>query len=443
MRVRRFSLTNFICVLLIIFTIVPDVGIKFAAFGFTWTAYRLMIALTAVGVIVGRGKISFDKTMPLTKWVLFMIVWTAYGLVLLFVGKYTIFHSGFVEWLSIFNGTVVIYAMSLFLKTEKNRAAAVRLLFWLLNLLLLIGFLEILTGRHWITSAFRDPKSSIYWYSNHRQATGLMYNMNDFSAMITCMSPILVDRRLGKARFLSLAGILVINLFNDATTCTFAILVFLLYYFLILRGGSSSRAVALKIVFWFLVAAAAAVVFIIAPGLVTRNDFLGAVARQISNARQSSGSLFRRITIYKDALSALVSSGMLGMGPSGFTTYFTLYPSTSNLVNPHALIFEVLTQYGVVIGLWFAALLVWMFLSAKKQYRQGSPDEKNGAVMVIAFVIVYFIASFAPSTFIGYSYQWLLIAVMGSQLHSGTEASVETESARPRLSTAATAPKET
>ena len=76
MRVRRFSLTNFICVLLIIFTIVPDVGIKFAAFGFTWTAYRLMIALTAVGVIVGRGKISFDKPMPRTKWVLFMIVWT-------------------------------------------------------------------------------------------------------------------------------------------------------------------------------------------------------------------------------------------------------------------------------------------------------------------------------------------------------------------------------
>ena len=412
---KRVAINKILFICLIVFSFVPDIGLRFTLAGFTWTAYRLTIAICLISVIIVNKRIVLHKHFSLTQWVIFMAFWVLYGLMLMLAGGYSDIHSGLVEWLSIVNGLVVIYYMSNMLVHENNRTIAINVIYWVLSIMIVMGLMEIVTGHHWATSAFNDPASSVSKYANTHMATGLMYNMNDFSAMLTCMSPVLLDSRLREKRILTLIGLVAVNFINDANACNFAIIIFALYYLLILRGGKTKRAFAFKLLFWGI--ALGAVVFIVlsGTGLTKRRDFLGAMARLIFNARNSSGSLYARMIIYRDALTVWWSN-KLGLGPGGFAKYFTAHRSLSGLVNPHSLVLEILTQYGIIVAGWFLGLLLWMYLTSVKQLSvmRGKMNDKN--LMIIAFVIIYFIVSFAPSSFIGYAYQWLMIAVVCSYL---------------------------
>ncbi len=406
---------------LVVFSIIPDIGIKFSTAGFTWTVYRAIAMLCLCTVLIGSEVITIELKKISSKWVIFMAFWVAYGLILMFVGKYTDFHAGFIEWLSVFNGLIIFYAMSRYLNNPENRETAIKTIYWLLNLLILIGIFEIATGWHWITSAYNDPVSPIAQYYDPRMATGLMYNMNDFSALLTCMTPVLVDKKLGKKRLITFVGVLFINLQNDANTCVIAIIMFILFYLLFLQGGKNYNSLQNKTIMWVIVTVAAVLLIVSGTVIAMRNDFFGSVMRQIVNAKKSTGSLYERLTMYKDAFMAWFSTGMLGMGPSGFPNYFSVNRSASSLVNPHSMVLEVLSQYGIVVCAWFLGLLVQMYRSGRRLYEMADERCKTAGLMVVSFVIVYFIASFAPSNFIGYSYQWLLLAVMSSLLNYSNE----------------------
>ena len=406
--------------LLIILSFIPNIGISFATAGFYWTPYRIIIGIIIIGFLALHKDIMLKITDPLTDWILFMGVWVVYGTILLFTGKYSVFHTGFVELLSLVNGLIVIYIMSKFLASDKNREYAMDCIYWLLNCLLIFGLFEIATGWHWITSMFSDESKSLQGYSRH-VATGFMYNINDFSAMLTCMSPILINRKFGKKRLLTFIGILFINITNDATTCTLAIVIFIAFYFLILIGGKTQNGIVLKSLFWILSITVLAILIALSARLVNRKDFIGAMARQIFNAKSSMGSLYARIILYKDTIKAWLSTGALGIGPGGFSNYFTLNTSSSGLINPHSLILEILLQYGIIVTTCFVGLLIKAFLRARIMYESSNEVVRSNGLMIIAFVIIYALASFAPSSFITYSYQWMLIAVMFSQLRDSSK----------------------
>ena len=413
----KFSMPDMLFVFLVFSSIIPDVGIRFQTAGFNWTGYRLIIAITIISIILIIRRLTFNKTNPEIKWLVFMTVWAIQGVCGLFLGEYTNIHKGFIEWLSIFNGLVVIYVMNNNLVTDERRKKTIRMLYYLLNFFVITSFIEILTGLHWKTSGFVDMGSAISQYSNHHMATGLMYNMNDFSALLTCLSPILICKDLGKGRVLSMCGIILVNQINDATTCNLAIVIFGLYYILVIRGGRGLRALIQKLVLLFICAWVILILAISGTSFSDKMNFVGALFRQIKNAQNSSGSLFARAMIYKEALLAWKAYGFWGMGPAGFSEYFTQHPSVTKLVNPHALFIEIITQYGIIIGGWFVCLLAWMFVRANRIYNQTIGKRRDEALMVIAFVIIYSITSFASSTFIGFSYQWLLIAIMSSYLY--------------------------
>lgn len=418
---KTLSLNRLIFLGLIVFSVIPDIGLRFSTVGFTWTMYRLMVPLGTAFVLAGVLSVRLQRGTVLTRWILFMLFWVVYGIVLLFVGRYSDRHNGFVEWLSVCNGLLVMYTMSFFLTDRENLEDATRLLYWLLNLLVLFGLAEIATGRHWFTSAFHDAASAISTVSDPHQATGFMYNMNDFSALLTCLTPVLTDKKLGRLRYATLAGVLLINLKNDATTCTLAILLFAVVYLLTAGGGKTLVSLLFRLAFGVLFLAGLAFLLLPESWLAGRSGFVGALARQIINARSSSGSLFARLTIYKDALRAWVSTGMLGMGPRGFTNYFQQHKSASGLVNPHALILEVLTQYGIVVASWLVGLLVSMYRKARVLLDAPELDRHTAGLMVMAFVVIYFVVSFAPSSFIGFTYPWILIAVMSAHLDNSWE----------------------
>ena len=120
-----------------------------------------------------------------------------------------------------------------------------------------------------------------------------------------------------------------------------------------------------------------------------------------------------RFNVYKEAIKGWIDSGFFGVGPKGFSKYFIENVNTTNIINPHALLLEILLEYGIVVFTIFAVLIILMFRESNKLYKKYMLVCNNYEYLVImAFIVVYLIASFAPSAFIGYSYQWLLLALM-------------------------------
>lgn len=413
--------------LVIFFTLIPDVGVKFATFGFHWTAYRLIMFFATLYILLSQHFVlRFRKKGYLKKWSIFMLIWVLYGCVLMYTTGYSDIHKGLIELLSIFNGFIIIY---IFINSELSNVFSektINLLYWIITFFVIVGLIEIVTGLHWRASAFNDLGSTIAMYDNHHLATGFMYNMNDFSALLSCFSPILIYKKLGYKRWITLVGIVIINFINDASTCSLSMIIYFTYVLLLEKGKNEKVTIFKRVFFGALCIFIITFIFINIESLVGRNDLIGAISRQIYYARRQSGSLFRRLKIYEDSILVWFNGHILGMGPSSFTNYFTEHPSTSLLVNPHSLLLEILTQYGIIIFLGFLVLLSKMTLKAVKKYRIADEENRILFLIVIGFAVNYIISSFAPSTFLGYAYQWLLIGLIACQLDKSNNEGVKT-----------------
>ena len=402
---------------IVFLTFIPGIGIKIHAFGFIWTEYRLIMAVSFVMVTILAGKVTFIKGRLLSKWIIFLCIWLVYGACLLIIGKYVDRHKGIIELLAIFNSLISCYAVSFLMSSNARKNAIIKLLYWLLNIMLIWGMIEIITGNHLSSSAFNDINSSAYEYENRHMATGFLYNANDFSALITCLFPVLLSKKIGRKGIVSLLLIMTINILNNATTCNFAIIFFALYYYLILYTNKNKNAVLFKILYWALLIVVATIIIIIIPRIQSSSGILGATVNQVNNLRNSTGSLYYRLVMYSDSIKAWYNDGILGLGPSSFAEYFTVHPSLSHLVNPHAFIFELLVQYGIIITISFVFLFYKTFQRAKTIYYQAKDmTRQRDALMMIAFCFAFVFVSFAPSTFIGYTYPWLLFAIVCSHM---------------------------
>ncbi len=410
-----FSLDRIVLTIIIFFSIIPDVGLKFSTMGFYWTAYRLSMFLCFFLILFYRnGDIYIPKSTFTGKWTIFMMVWLVYGLIFMVISKYSDFHSGLLELLSIFNGLLLFIILgNITIKTEDIDYIE-KLIYFLLCVNIVIALLEIILGIHLPTSAFNDIKSSMYHYTSARFATGFMYNMNDFSAMITCLSPVLLNRNLGKKRIVTLGLIFIINHINDANICNLSILLFGLFYCLLLQNTSSRHSDVKRILIIIVIVAGIGMVTAMGMGVISNNTgMMGKVFNQINNYSNGNGSLHSRVSIYREAILAFLKSGALGIGPSGFSNYAIRNSIKADLVNPHSLFLEIATQYGLLLFSFFIYMIGKLFVSAYHSYNSVATEEKKEYfLMIIAFILIYCIASFAPSAFLGYSYQWLVIALM-------------------------------
>ena len=285
----------------------------------------------------------------------------------------------------------------------------IRLIFGVQLALILLGLAEIATGWHMPVSAFHDPASALAKLENRHLATGLMYNANDFSALITCLCAVLPDKSIGKGKYLSLAGVVFINLVNDANICNISLFLLAAFYLFCWRSLSGRPMNKRIIAFSSLLLFAALVIF---SGRI-RNMVFRVFSEQIGNAQKGTGSLFSRLEIYKDTILAWGRHALLGMGPASFTPYFTAHPSRAGIVNPHGLPLEILFQYGILIFSAFMGLLASLFIRAKRAYDSlKSGALKHILLMNMAFAVLFLINSFVPSSFLGYTYPWMLISVM-------------------------------
>ena len=394
-------------------SIIPDIGFRITTMGFVWTLYRFVIPASLVfAFVLCEGKSLVKKSSMTFYMTMFMGFWVIYGIALLLISRYSDKHAGFIELLALANGFFVFVIVGMIGITEDGFQKISKVIVVLLNVLLLLGFFEIITAKHLPTSFFYDTEANAYNGISLHAATGFLYNVNDFSAMITCLFPVVLVCWKSYFRWGTTAGIMFINLVNDATSCNLAIIACLMFYFITNDKIGHGRRFIRKTLVIGTALVGAFIVFFGQSFLGGRNDILGALSRQITNLKNSNGSLWKRITIYQDSVSVFINSKCIGLGPSSFTTYFTKHPSASNLVNPHALLVEIFFEYGIIIFVWYIGMIVAIFKKALHCYNSdNNRDNKNQFMMIMMIVIVYVIVGFAPSAFLGYAYQWLILAL--------------------------------
>ncbi len=404
--------------LLLVASIVPNMGFEVNTFGFHWNFYRIVVVLVTLCILIlFRGEIRITERRGFLRWMAFFLLWLAYGAVLMVVSTYADKSRGVQELFTILCALLTFFGYSCFDPSEKEIEWLLRIAFLLLTGLTLFGFYEIITANHLSTSMFMDPENLVVEKVDTHTAAGIMYNINDFSALLTMLCPIAIGRfriRLRRgyldAGWLTIAGVVLINRINDANICNAALLLGVLVYLLVSTSHDRRKMGRILLGLFGLL------LVLVGLYLALGQSAGGLVARwqdQMDYMSVGGGSMHARILIYRDALVSSLRTGFLGLGPAGFPVYCEKFPSDSNFVNPHSFLLEILSQYGIVIFVLFLLLLIWLAKDLYRMYRYGETEViRNYGMIGVVMIAVYIAVSFAPSSFILNTYPWGLLALL-------------------------------
>lgn len=345
------------------------------------------------------------------KWIFLLIVWLIYGIILMNLSPYTDPHLGFIEVLSIFNGLICMYILVSIIRNHKDIEQIVTIVFYVYIALVMIGMAEIILGVHLPMSYFND--ATITHIVGRTAATGVFYSENDFSTFLTSLAPLMIYRK--KKRVLGLAallGAIYINTINDANICVIAMVFGVAYYFVFIKKYGKRGQAVLRGLLIAIIAVAVIFVWRNIDTLKNSSRLLMAIRTQHLNARQSYGSLYARFMIYVDSLKASVNTYFLGIGPAAFTNYFKAHPSISGLVNPHNLYLEILVEYGgIIAGFFTVGLFKLIYQLRKKILKSVDRNTRRKLIAGCEMLVLYSISCIASSSFIGYSWQWIVISL--------------------------------
>lgn len=404
--------------LLVLAALLPNVGITFNTFGFHWTIGRILFFLSLLFFLCCSGLRITVGCRKFT-WAKFLASWLIYGAILLIISRYSPMHNGVVELIALFNGFLCIAILNDIKVSRQDIDTVIVLIFTMLVIYILLGIIEINTGYHLPTSEYSDVSvmNDLSVVRSTRGATGPMYGGNDFSAMLTCLLPIgLYKKKWRPLFFASLIGVIYIDFVNDANICLIGIIIGTIFYLVAMVGLGKNGWRAIRLFFLFIFITMSIFVFINLKGIGQHITLFEVINVQIQNYKLGFGSLYARLIMYLDSLKASVDTFFLGIGPAGFSEYFKAHPSSSGLTNPHNMYLEVLVQYGLIITALFVTGLIKLIVRCRKLYCQVNTDEeKNRFLALTEIFLLYSIVCLASSSFIGYSYQWLLIGV-GSAL---------------------------
>ena len=383
------------------------------------TFYRtIVLLLTFYFLYINQGRLIAKRRNEIyILWMFF--AWIVYALVLMMKLDSSVMRSSVKEIMAIGLGGLSIFCIVELVNDLSSFYSLIRAIKVFVLLSLVFGIFEILTGFHLPSSCFRDPiflteQIRMYGKVNTHLATGFQYNVNDYCTFLGFMAPAFFITEKEKNIIISLIGagaIALMCLVDNSTICFLTVTICILWY--VIRRKIYKNKYVIMLLLLIVISAG---LFIIR----SQSGLAGIVRKiggksiseefilQYNNYRRGVGSLYKRLTIYKDSLIAAAKSRFLGIGPAAFADYFTNHPSKSKLVNPHNLWLEILTEYGLFIFSCFVLLVIKCWRSVS-----GIFKEKHSiiAMALMIMIIDYILISIDPSSFLGYSYQWILFAL--------------------------------
>lgn len=402
--------------LLILTAMMPSLC-AFSFWGIHFNIERIILPLLAYMFLFNSNRFTGRKLGKLSfSILLFLIYWILYGLFLTLISNYVNLKESIKELSTLVFGVLLIFSFMCVCSNPDDIYQCISISKKILWIILFIAIIEILTGWHLSTSCYNDPEFidsmlKIYGYVPAvKSATGFQYGVNDFAAFIALFSPLFFINLRTKYFWINWIGwgiCFIITLKNDAIISAISMIIGLVFYWIFKKHSRVIKKTPLIIGF---------LITLISLLLIWRKNILlswnlssivETVKVQLANRNTYGSSSNLRLQIYKDTLKSIINSKYIGMGPSSLQNYFQVYPSTSRLVDPHNLWLEIMSQYGIMIFLFYIIILLYLGVRLYRKYQSSSQP------LYLAFasvLVIYIFVSLAPSTFLGYLYQWLGIA---------------------------------
>lgn len=420
-------------------------------FGVVLSLYRVGIPVFTLGFLVRRlksGQLHLEYfSKPALVIAIMMVFWIVYGGISLLINPYASVREGMKELLSLSLGLCSIYCIYESCDDHQAIEYLIISIKVIITGLLIWAIFENFTNIHFYTSKLYNPVNfeelGVPWYvglgiPQMFAMTTIFYNINDFCSLLAVTLPLFFynPQKSKRSNCLNLIilfmGIIVLAM-DDANISLVSVLAAMIAYVILVRGyrlhNSAMIGGTLFIqLFGFRIYESVSVTIKNALVPLTKKEIdfyykqisgkvhnLAAqttigdvVASQLDSATKGSGSLLNRILLYKESFVAFFKTYGLGLGPAGFQRYFENNEHESVLVNPHNWWLEILTQYGIFVFVAYLGSMLMLYIRMIKLYLRN-----NSCIyaQVIGMCTSFVIACIAPSSFLGYSYQWLLPAL--------------------------------
>lgn len=396
--------------------------------GMILTPYRLLVPiifLYAIYVLfcnVNLNRIHEKKIVLKTS--IFVCVWILYGGISIFVNNAE-HANGAKELLMIILGFMMAQSIIILSNSEKMLKMLYKTLRIIYLMILLGAVIEIIFDWHLDTSKILEFQEKGYGKEIEFWSTSIFYNVNDFSAFLAIFSPLFFSYsniKEGIINSLILMVSLIILINNDSWIALLSVIIACIIFQILNCITSNKKGRRL-----FVGIGGFSIILFIAYNYGRKllsvckeicNPTLGenlnigqikvsdVLVQQLSSDGSGGSATARVETYWTSIKNMFVDTRGMGYGPSNFSAYLNNKSSSELLQDPHSLWVEILVNYGIIIFAIIIISLIVIFIKLIKLYINNNSKE---LLSLITIDIAYVFASFAPSTFLNYTYQWVII----------------------------------
>lgn len=418
--------------------------------GTTITSYRIAIPLMMIfcfrKTILEKKEAlldTFKETIFLKLFISIFLIWIIYGIIQMICIENIQYKEGLKEILSLTLAAMSLCIIILLSFFDVKADVFIKMMKMIYIVLLIVALFEIISGYHLPTSSIYEAVEKAGEPSElgglNFLSTTIFYNPNDYAAFISIFLPLFFkcyNLRSFIMNIIIIFNSVAILIRVDAWISLFAVIISAAAYIVlgVITKGKKKRgywiqrictiisivsaykvgAYILNALRWVYVKLGYAVGFINDGTVVeiTNTTNIGVtdvlVAQLGEDAGASSGNV--RLDTYFTSIKEMFTDTFgLGYGPGNFEAYLNgLKESTDLLSNPHSLWVEILVQYGVFIFAAYLMFLLYIYIKLIKIYLQNKSET---VLAVILMDTAFVFAVFSPSSFLAYSYQWIIIGI--------------------------------
>lgn len=345
-----------------------------------------------------KNRLDLSQIKPYKFPVLFFLFWFFYAFCSF------LWAASFGLWLRnvafLFIGISLIFGCMYHLETFRD--LKIFIIIWMVALCCLnfIGFWEVMTGNHLITSNLSNRQYKVF------TPTSVFRNQNDYATFLTLsfcfLLPLIKNVKKSFIRICSvtlLASSLYLLIFTMSRSNIIAtVMVFISWFILFFHKYN------LKLK--FIISILLVPLMIIFINSFITSSTIQSLSHEITEGIGSGGV---RINLIKNSFSFLANSLALGIGAGNAEWYMQNKAifDTKGILNVHNWWVELLTNYGIII--FFLYCWLYMYV-AKKSFkfskRTKLPWEKIFAESVFLGCIGFFLASCSSSSIMAFKPQW-------------------------------------
>lgn len=417
--------------------------------GTTITSYRIAIPIMMIfcfrKTILEKKEAlldTFKETIFLKLFISIFLIWIIYGIIQMICIENIQYKEGLKEILSLTLAAMSLCIIILLSFFDVKADVFIKMMKMIYIVLLIVALFEIISGYHLPTSSIYEAAEKAGEPSElgglNFLSTTVFYNPNDYAAFISIFLPLFFDHYNVKSFIINIAIIFIsvaILIRVDAWISLFAVIISAVAYIAlgVSTKGKKKRGYWIQRIFTIIsivgaykvgghilnalrwvylkVGYALGLVSEAAEGSINPSNVgvSKVIAAQLGEDAGASSGNVRLDTYFTSIKEMFTDTFGLGYGPGNFEAYLNgLKESTDLLSNPHSLWVEILVQYGVFIFAAYLMFLLYIYIKLIKIYLQNKSET---VLAVILMDTAFVFAVFSPSSFLAYSYQWIIIGI--------------------------------